>query len=141
MDNATVEKLAKKRALLDLLPAREEKLEERKEELAVERYKASSFLLDNAVVRAQNYYIEVQTQAAVLEYKALGVDDKTARRQIVLRPDFAKLAPPLGNLFRNYHDAVYEAKALLWCYEAFEAGFPPLSPEGLEIKKKWFPSK
>lgn len=141
MDNPTVEKLAKKRAHLDLLPAREEKLATRDEQLTGTEYHIASYQLELAVRRAQGVYIEVQMQEAAVGYKALGVDEATAREQIALRPDFKLLAEPIRWQFDEVGGQINTAKGILWCFEAFEAGFHPLAPDGLKFKEKWIPPK
>lgn len=139
MDDATVEALAKKRAHLDLLPARSEKLDNRHVELVANELGHCTNQIDLAVRRAQELYVEIQVQKALLGYKALGVDEETARKQIALREDFKFLAQPVAALYGGFQDPLGNARALLWCFESFETGFHPKTPEGLKFKAKWVP--
>ncbi|MCK5879592.1 MAG: hypothetical protein KAH24_07425, partial [Holophagae bacterium] len=125
----------------DLLPAREEKLETRNEQLTGTDYHIVSQQIDLAVRRAQELFVEIQTQEAVVGYKALGVDAETARAQIALRPDFKLLAKPVAYLFGGFGDYSGNSVALLYCFESFEAGFHPETPGGLKFKEKWCSKK
>ncbi len=142
MDDATVEQLAKKRALLDLLPARFDAIHEQVETLQKSGFETACEPVAAAVGKAVSEYYELQCGAAVTDLKQLGVDEDTAKRQAALRSDLALLNPFSINSLSGFGEInSNRARTLLWCFEALEAGLHPHSSEAKKFKKEWLPEK
>jgi len=137
MDDETITALAKKRALLDLVPSRMEMLEEAIGRLDQE-FEEYATILERAVRKSFGLFFDRQLDAAMADLKTLGVDDETARQQALLRPDIKNIDPWRSNYFIS-GSSIQKAKRILWAIDSFEAGFHPDSPEAEQFKAKWCP--
>lgn len=138
MDDDTIVALAKKRATLDLLPARLEKIEEAFDDLR-EQFEGSSATVETAVRKAFHEFFDKQFGQAVAELKRLGVSEEVAKQQALMRDDIQQIDPSrLTYILQSlpWQEGL-KARRLLWCYESFEAGFHPDSEEAEKIKKQW----
>lgn len=140
MDDSVVEELARKRAFLDLLPARVEKLNQQMEELETAKFEAARALIEEVIRKAIPAYFSAQMKKAVADLMQLGADEDTAEKQALLRKDISLVsATACPSLFQEAPDQ--RVRTILWCYEAYEVGLHPRSPEAESIKKRWFPVK
>lgn len=136
MDNQTVEALAKKRAHLDLLPARVDSLTDQLSELHAE-FETIGSPLESAVVKADHEYGQKQTDAAADELLKLGVDKEVAIKQAKLRPDIRRLHTFAISTECGGMVSADRARKILWCFESYEQGLYPHSKAAEKIKKQW----
>jgi DNA repair exonuclease SbcCD ATPase subunit len=136
MNDETIEELARKRAHLDLLPARQEKVWAAQEALEKELEGASAGV-EEALRAANVFYYERQLELAMVELKALGVSEDVARKQALQREDIQAIDPLRAASLCNYCDSIQKARRLLWGFESFEAGFYPYTKDGEKFKKRW----
>jgi hypothetical protein len=138
MDNATVENLARKRAHLDLLPARMEHLQSLLDA-------GSADILEpiaEAVHKAACKFFDVQVRAATEDLMKLDADEDLANRQALLRPDLQGLHPSFCVAQTNAVGPLsLKIRTLLWFLESFEEGLPPICENAAKIKQKWLPEE
>ncbi|MDF7808714.1 hypothetical protein P4E94_14795 [Pontiellaceae bacterium B12219] len=143
MDNTTIELLAKKRAHLDLLPAREDKVCEAIEVLDGE-FEEASAVIENTIRSACTYYYDLQMEAAINDLKQLGVSEEVAKNQALLRDDIRSIDPYCANAYCasgvGFGGSAERARRLLWVFESFEAGYHPRSKESEKFQKNWVPA-
>ncbi len=136
MDTGTIEKLARQRATLDLLPARQEKIDAALDGLDAE-FENVRASVAAVVDKAEELYSDCQTEAAVADLQQLGVSEEIAKQQALLREDINAIQPRFwGHMEPNDR----KARALLWRYESFEAGYHFRSEEAAKFKKRWLPA-
>ncbi len=138
MDDATIEKLARKRAMLDLLPHRRNIIDEELETLANRAHPTAMFI-EEAVRKCGELYFERQLEQAVCDLKTLGASDELAKKQAMQREDIQAAQPVRVSFFCGAPMAEEKAVKLLFAFECFEAGLSPFSPEAAEIKARMCP--
>jgi DNA-directed RNA polymerase subunit F len=143
MDNDTVEKLARKRAHLDLLPARLNHLHSLLERFEKTESDGAHETIKETVHAAACMYHDVQLKKATDDLMRLGVDEAVARRQALLREEFCsgRLHPTHLSAQYNCGDFCHRIRCVLWFFASFEIGLHPTSPDSAEIKNKWLPGE
>lgn len=137
MDEKTVEKLARKRAHLDLVPGRLESLENQRS--AIEKspeFGASVNAVRHACYEAGVLFSRIHLQEAIKVYVALGVEAKVAEEQANCRPDI-NLEHDFFSKYSDYIAAPSEKKLRrhIAAFDCFASGVSPASEDGAAIKK------
>jgi hypothetical protein len=136
MDEKTVENLARKRAHLDLLPARMEILTDREHQLLVGFEEVGAPLRD-VIAAAEAVYVKEQIASATADLQKLGVTKDIAEQQAMLRADIKTINTYGVSCICIGSPSGILARHILWCFESLEAGLHPRSPEAEKIKQKW----
>ncbi len=141
MDDKTVERLAKKRTLLDLLPSRLEKIDQQLKSIKENADESILNPVVKAVSMAASEYCKLQLQTASKDLQQLGdVTPQIADEQAKLRPDLKTITN--GNavhVCRYEYSFPLRIRTIIWVFEALQAGLHPSSPDAQKFKNKWNP--
>ncbi len=139
MDEDTVVQLSRKRAHLDLVPARLSCLSEKRHDLKTSKEVAAAQRgVESAAHAGGDLYQQKQIEAALPDYMELGVSEDVALEQIRLRSDICSGVLEFTGS-RSYSSKSWSAqiRQLLAVFDCLAAGLFPTCTEAAKIQKKW----
>ncbi|MCF7849730.1 MAG: hypothetical protein K9M45_12845 [Kiritimatiellales bacterium] len=136
LDEKTVEKLAKKRAHLDLCPGRIEALFANFNALKVsEEFTAARNVVLETVNAASKLFDSLHLAEAVADYAAMGVDEDIAAQQARLRHDIEMYHFREREWAETIHKQMgHILRQLVADFDCFAAGLSPASEGSREIR-------